>query len=241
MTLVLSKAYSSNLLSALTKQVTQPHINTIDELYHSKEHEVLLLPGGFELNHFNIFIRDNFRKVYSKFKGRFAKFGLDKKLFMERPSSVLLRNMESYDLHIKQSWGLPAGKTFVHYSSEVLAPVLNGIAMQTGFKLKGCIDVKILKSQEAGLWYKWREDAISAFRREMPVAHSEKRKMAAFMATLPHPDDQKEPLSMEQMQTAFYVYLGIITLAGFAFILEQVAPSLPFIVEVLVFEIRYRK
>ena len=220
--LVLSKAYSGSLLSQLTKQVTVSAIDTLEDLRNSKYHEVAL--GVRTKGTLNMLCTTSgLNGVCDKFKGRLFKSGaVEKKLaLIELPGIVMTQFVEMIELDVNQVWGLPAGKTFIHWSKELLLWSMNGIALQKGTKLKPCIDEKVLRSREAGLWYKWRLDGIHTYRMKFPVPEKDRKFMADYMLTLPSIYDENKALSLEQMQTAFYIYLGMVIMAFSAFIIEN--------------------
>ena len=222
MTFILKTAYSGGLLSALTKRVTLPEINTMNDLYKSNYHELIF---GGQTNR-RIFSESTFtdlKNAYTKYKGTtiFPFRGNVPQRFMAHPESVLPMDKEPIDLSIGQSWGLPVGKTFTHWSKDYVQPVFHGIALQKGSKIKECINNKILRSQEAGLWYKWKSDAIFTYRMKHPVDQGLRDKMLAYLNTLPSEYVDNEPLNMVQLQTSFYIYFGMLFIACTSLILEK--------------------
>ena len=233
---ILNKAYSGNLLAALTKQVTLPKIDTLEDLYESDYHELILI---FWTNHKNFFNNTaiaekkndelevkRYTNALTKYKGRDRVRGGHKAFYLANPHAVILMDQEAYELQIEQSWGLPPGKYFTRWSEESAFPAFHGIAVKKGSPLKKCIDEKILRSQEAGLWHKWRADAVNTFRKKHPIDKEERLEMDAYLLTLPGNTAENEPLSLIQMQTAFYIFSGMIFMAIFSFIMEKVAEKI---------------
>lgn len=222
MAFILKTAYSGGLLSALTKSPTLPEINSLKDLFKSSYHELIF---DFS-NTKTVFEESNFTDIkhaYTKFKGRkINPFGGGiEETFMKQPESVFPVDKEPVNLSIGQSWGLPPGKTFTHWSGDYIQAIAHGIALQKGSKLRECINDKILRSQEAGLWYKWRSDAIFIYRMNHPVNQTIKAKMRAYLNTLPQTYDENEPLNIDQLQTSYYVYFVMIFITCMAFILEK--------------------
>ena len=85
-----------------------------------------------------------------------------------------------------------------------------------------CINEKILRSQEAGLWDKWRNEAVFTYRMNHPIDKAERLEMLAYMLALPTDAVENLPLSMDQLQTIFYIYFGMTFLAGISFALEKI-------------------
>ena len=134
-------------------------------------------------------------------------------------------DQEALDLLIHQSWGLPIGTSFTRWSTESVSSVFHGIALPYGSKIKECVNEKILESQATGLWSKWRADGIHTYRTNHQIDLNARQKMAAFMLTLPGNTAENEPLSMDQMQTSFYIYAGMIFLASLSLALENLSSS----------------
>ena len=223
MAMIISKAYSGNLLSSLTKRVTRPYVYTIDQLYKSNYHEVVFYQGSMWHQVLASSEHESFRKVYSKFEGTLVHIDPRKALqtISKYPQYVYLGSMEGTYLAMTLAMGVTPTNTFFYSSKESLLHDYHGIAMKSRSKLKECIDEKIIRSQESGLWFKWRSDAMFIYKKSRPIAPQIKQFIRSHVLSLPHPFNDRDPLSLEQMQAAFYIYLGMTAIAGFSFFIEK--------------------
>lgn len=137
MAMILSKAYSSNLLAGLTKQITLPKIDTLEDLSNSKYHELLFM-GQTNKRIFHASTEPHIKRAYKKHKGKMVGWlvGQVRKVYLDMPGAVVPVDKEGVNLLIEQSWGLPAGQAFTRWSSDYVTAIFHGIALQTGSKLK---------------------------------------------------------------------------------------------------------
>ena len=166
------------------------------------------------------------RKVYEKFTGILipnTRHVTLRDYLMANPLAVMTTTVEGTLAIIEQSWAMPPDKSFVHWAKETTPSIGGqGIALQKGSPWKRCIDDKIIQSLSFGLWYKWKADTMFIGRKYADISREEKKKMIDYIAKLPEVNSaENHPLSLNELQTAYYAYLAMLILALISFVVEK--------------------
>ena len=212
----------------MTLLATEDEINTFQQLLQSKSHKLIVPKGthflrmletasdseGTLRNLHEKFINDN-RRLISIFK--------TKQTLLKDKYNVFLVSKETNRVSSALNWGTPLGKTFAHWSKDTIKPTLYVLGLRKNSLLEHCIDPWIIQMWEAGLFQIWRTIGTNEARQRNPIFKNAKsrKQMIQVLKSLPSRNDENEPLSMQQLQGAFYLYFIFLALAILAFIQER--------------------
>ncbi|KAK7072318.1 hypothetical protein SK128_010299 [Halocaridina rubra] len=206
--LIISTAYSANLIAFLSvTQYTAP-IDTMKELSRSN-----LRIGGvaFWKTQFTASIDPVVRNFVEKLETDVQLSSLFDRV--EAGDFALIENKQYLELQAgaRYTYG---SKTTIRIVRECLLPYSIGLAFQKNSPLKANFDILILRLFESGIVQKWKEEVINYFRQQ----NKDKR----MKNVIKEHDTKRQPLSLTQLQGVFYL-LGIgYLLAGFFLIAEVI-------------------
>ena len=225
MIFILSKAYSSSLISNLTYPATQKPIDTFNQLITAKERSVVFLKETFHRDFFKTSRDFELKDIYKKFTD-----GGSQMVSFTKMKEALLKNTRiviPVSKNVNQdttviSWGLPLGQTFAYWSKEELYSTGAGLGFAKGSKMGDCVNTWITRAWDFGLHSKWRLDGNRAARFNHPIFKNKKErsKMKDILLSLPSKSDSNQPLSIAQLQSAYYICFFMNTIALIAFVTE---------------------
>lgn len=167
----------------------------------------------------------HFKNLYDKFvneKGKRINIFATKKALLEDKRAVILVMKHVNRVSSALNWGTPLGKTFAHWSKQTAYSSTYAIGLTKNSTLRHCIDPWIIQMWEAGLFQIWRTIGTNEARQHNPIFKNVKsqKHMRRVLNSLPTLYDENEPLSLAQLQGAFYLYFLFITFAILASIQE---------------------
>ena len=210
----------------MTLLATEDEINTFPELLHSKSHKLAILKGMhfshmLETTHHPLlkqlhkkFINDNVKPI-SIFK--------TKQALLNDKHTVFMVSKEINKVASALNWGTPLGQTFAHWSKQTIKPSRFILGFRKKSSFEQCITPWIIQMWDTGLFQIWRTIGTNEARLRNPIFKNaqSRKQMIQVLKSLPSRNDENEPLSMQQLQGAFYLYFIFLALAILAFIQEK--------------------
>ena len=235
--------YCGALISNLTRPASYPPLDTMDQILGSPTHALVFQrPGTLYESILSTSKEANFKALYQNFVrndmtyANITQFADEKHVVLMGDSSTTLNrfkvhypyisgNGDSLTLndHIYATYFILDKIAFYHRSLDKVFPSGYGVVVSKSLpEVRDCLDKWIKRMSQFGLFPKWRRETLRkvlSLTSHEAVTEGQKR-ILAYAESLPHESEENEPLSLFQLQSAFYAYLFMIVASSFGFIGE---------------------